>query len=222
MPIEINPPDPLIDVLVGDLRAVRPRRWMREALLLGALVVIEITLFVTMYGVRPDMLQAMAEVTFWWKTASVGVLAVLSVAATLVSLDPAVTTARRLALIWQALALATAVTVTLGWLIDAGTPGSAALLVRLCWREGVECLLFVVLLSLPPVMVIGALIRGGASTEPARTALAAGLASAGIGSFVFALCCDHDDPLYIAVWYGSAMLGIALLTQLVLPRLARW
>lgn len=222
MPIEINPPDPLIDALVGDLRAVRPRRWMREALLLGALVVTEIILFVIMHGARPDMPQAMADVTFWWKAVSIGVLAVLSVAATLVSLDPAVTAARRLACIWQALALATAVALALGWLINAGTPSSTDLLVRLCWRQGVECLIFVVLLSLPPVVVIGALIRRGASTQPSRTALAAGLAAAGIGTLVFSLCCDHDDPLYIAVWYGGAVLRIAPLTRLVLPRLARW
>jgi len=59
-------------------------------------------------------------------------------------------------------------------------------------------------------------------TLPSRSAGAAGLAAAGIGAWVFAFYCDHDDPLYVAVWYGVAVLGVSGLTRLVLPRLIRW
>ncbi len=222
MPTDIMPRDPLIDSLVADLRAVQPRRWTREALLLGVLVIAEIMLFVMMRGVRPDMPQAMTGMAFWWKAASIAVFAILSVAAALVSLDPAVTTARRLSRIWKAMAVAVPVALGLGWLIDAGASGGAVLLARLAWHDGVECLFNVALLSLPPVLALGVLMRRGASTQPARTALAAGLAAAGIGAFVFAFHCDHEDPLYIAVWYGGAVLGIASLTRLILPRLVRW
>jgi Negative regulator of sigma F len=40
------------------------------------------------------------------------------------------------------------------------------------------------------------LIRRGASTDRAGTALAAGLASAAWGAFVFVFACPSDDPLY--------------------------
>ncbi len=222
MPTEIMPRDPLIDALVADLAVVRPRRWTREALLLGGLVAVEILLFVAIRGVRPDMPQAMDGMAFWWKAASLLVFAGLSAAAVLVSLDPAVTTARRLAPLRRALALAAPVALVLGWLIDAGAAGSAALLARLDWRDGVDCLANVAILALPLVAMLALLMRRGASTRPAQTAMAAGLAAAGFGAFIFAFHCSHDDPLYVAVWYGGAVLMVALLSRLVLPRLVRW
>ena len=217
-----NPRDPLIDALVADLRPVRPRNWTREALLLAVLVGVEILLSVVLRGVRPDMPQAMTGMAFWWKSVSLAIFAGLAVAAALVSLDPAVTTAPRLSRLWQALAILTPVALALVWIIDAGGAGSQAILDRLAWHEGMDCLGAITLLALPPLLGLGILMRRGASTQPARTALAIGLAAAGIGAFVFAFRCEHEDPLYIAVWYGGGVLGLALLARLVLPRLARW
>ncbi len=65
-------------------------------------------------------------------------------------------------------------------------------------------------------------MRRGAPTQPTRTAAAAGLAAAGFGAFVFAFHCPHDDPLYVAVWYGGAVLAVTGLARLILPRLTRW
>jgi hypothetical protein len=109
-----------------------------------------------------------------------------------------------------------------GWLLDAGAAGRAALIARLDWREGVDCLWNVGLLSLPLVTALALLMRRGAPTQPGRTALAAGLAAAGFGAFVFAFHCPHDDPLYVAVWYGGAVALVSGLARLLLPRLARW
>ncbi|MBC7520714.1 MAG: DUF1109 family protein, partial [Sandarakinorhabdus sp.] len=87
----------LIDQLVADLGPVRPRSRAREALLLGGLDAIEILLFVTLQDLRPDMPVAMATPAFWWKSGSFALIAILSAAAMLTSLDPATTTPRRLA-----------------------------------------------------------------------------------------------------------------------------
>lgn len=222
MPTELAHADPLIDGLVADLSPVRPRRWQPEAALLAGLALIEILLFVALIGVRPDMPQAMGAMPFWWKSGSLVVLALLSSSAVLVSLDPATTTARRLSSLWRALAVAIPVLLATGWLIDAGAPGRAALLARLDWREGLDCLKNVGLLSLPPVVALGLMMQRGASTQPGRTAMAAGLAAAGLGAFVFAFHCDHDDPLYIAIWYGGAVAMVSGLSRLLLPRLTRW
>ena len=222
MPTEFAPADPLIDSLVADLRAVTPRRLPREAALLAGLVVLETLLFLLLRDTRPDMPQAMTTAAFWWKSASLAIVAITAAAAALVSLDPAVTTGRRLSRLWTALAIIAPAALALGWLIDAGASGGTALLARLDWQNGLDCLLNIALLSLPPVLALGVLMRRGAPTRPGRTALAAGLAAAGFGAFIFAFHCDHDDPLYILVWYAGAVALVAGVARLVLPRLTRW
>lgn len=222
MPIERLHPDPLIDSLVADLGAVTPRRMGREMALIAVLIVVELVIFAVLRDVRPDMPQAMASPAFWWKSASFAVIALLAAAAMLVSLDPATTSRSKQSSLWRGLAVAVPLAMALGWLIDAGASGRDALYVRLDWRDGVDCLINIALLSLPLVLAFGVLVRRGASTQPARTAAAAGLAAAGFGGFVFAFHCPHNDPLYVAVWYGGAVLGVAALARLVLPRLTRW
>jgi hypothetical protein len=222
MSIERLHPDPLIDSLVAGLDAVQPRRPAREVVLIAGLLVVELVVFVTLQTQRPDMPEAMQTPAFWWKSASFALIAVLATAAMLVSLDPATTTQRRLSGLWRGLGLAVPLALALGWLIDAGSSGRDALLARLEWRDGVDCLINVGLLSLPLVLAFGLLIRRGAPTQPQRTSAAAGLAAAAFGAVVFAIHCPHDDPLYVAVWYGGAVLGVAGLARLVLPRLTRW
>ena len=140
MPTDLSRADPLIDGLVADLGPVRPRRWRGEAALLAGLALVEILLFIAVIGVRPDMPEAMGGMTFWWKSGSLAALALLSVAAVLVSLDPATTTARRLTPLWRTITLAVPVLLAAGWLLDAGAAGRAALIARLDWREGLDCL----------------------------------------------------------------------------------
>jgi hypothetical protein len=140
----------------------------------------------------------------------------------LTSLDPATTTARRLAGFWRGIAIAAPAALALGWLIDAGASGRSALVARLEWRDGVDCLVNIALLTLPLVLAFGVLMRRGAPTQPGRTSAAAGLAAAGFGAFVFAFHCPHDDPLYVAVWYGGAVLAVTGAARLLLPRLTRW
>jgi hypothetical protein len=212
----------LIDQLVAGLEPVRPRRRWREAALLGLLVLLEIPLFLLLSELRPDMPDAMATPAFWWKSGSFAVIAILAGAAMLISLDPATTTPRRVAGWWRGLAGFAPAALALGWLIDAGASGRSALLARLEWRDGLDCLANIALLTLPLVLALGMLMRRGAPTQPARTSAAAGLAAAAAGAVVFALHCPHDDPLYVAVWYGGAVLAVAGIARAVLPRVVRW
>jgi hypothetical protein len=79
-----------------------------------------------------------------------------------------------------------------------------------------------IVLSIPPAIALGALIRRGAPTDRPGTALAAGLASAGWGAFVFVFACPSDDPLYIAVWYTVGCSIVTILGRAILMRLSRW
>jgi hypothetical protein len=222
MSIDRPHPDPVIDALVADLGAVQPRRAWREAAVIGGLVAVELLLFVLLRDLRPDLPAMLETPIFWWKSMSFGVIGLIAVIALLVSLDPSTSNCYRLSGLWRGLAVLALAALLLGWLIDAGASGGAALLARLDWREGLDCLLSVWLLSLPLVLVFGLLMRRGASTQPARSAAAAGLAAAGFGAFIFAFHCPHDDPLYVTVWYGGAVLAVAGVARLLLPRLTRW
>ena len=210
--------DPLIDRLVGELTpVVRPNRARQVALLIG-LGVAETGLFLWFYGMRPDAMAAMHHPSMWWKGGSLLLIAALAGAAVLRAQSPG-ERARPLiaASLWVALAAVLA-----GWLIDAGAAGTAALIARLDWREGLACTGVVVALAVPAAAVLALLLKRGAPVEPGRAAIAAGLAAAAWGGFVFTFNCPHDDPLYIVVWFGLAVAVITGLCRWVLPQLTRW
>jgi hypothetical protein len=208
----------LVDRLTKDLRPVRRRSIMREALLLLLLAVVEIAAFVGMGFMRPDMPMAMEAPSFWWKLASMGLIAVLGAGVAIMSMDPVRSPRRGLLYI---LACIVAIFAS-GWLIDAANNGVADLLRRLDWTQGLQCVWKMVGLSIPPAIALGMLVRRGAPTDPAGTALAAGLSSAAWGAFVFVFACPSDDPLYIAVWYTVGCSIVTIVGRAVLIRLSRW
>jgi hypothetical protein len=76
-------------------------------------------------------------------------------------------------------------------------------------------------LSIPRAVALGVLVRGGAPTDRAGAALAAGLSSTARGAFVFVFACPWDDSLNIAV----CAVGCSIVTTVgraALLRLSRW
>ncbi len=208
----------LLDRLSQDLRPVRPRRVGREALLLALLAVAEIAIFLGLGFMRSDLAMAMAAPSFWWKLASMGLIAVVGTSVAIVSVDPARSPRRGLR--WLLVCVLAAL--ACGWLIDAAGHGLADLIRRLDWRLGVHCVATMVALSIPPAVALGVLIRRGAPTDRAGTALAAGLASAAWGAFVFVFACPSDDPLYVVVWYSVGCAIVTLVSWAILLRVSRW
>jgi hypothetical protein len=210
--------DSLVDRLSQDLRPVRRRSLVREALLLLLLAVVEIGVFLGMGFMRPDMPKAMQAPSFWWKLASMGLIAVLGVGVAILSVDP-VRSPRR-GLRW--ILVCVVAILASGWLIDAAGNGFANLLLRLDWTQGLQCVWKMVVLSIPPAIALGVLIRRGAPTDRAGTALAAGVSSAAWGAFVFVFACPSDDPLYIAVWYTVGCSIVTIAGRAAVLAVSRW
>jgi hypothetical protein len=208
----------LLDRLSRDLRPVRRRSVAQEATLLLLLAVVEVAAFLGMGFMRPDMTVAMQAPSFWWKLTSMGLIAVLGAGVAILSADPVRSPRRGLRWILVCLVAILAS----GWLIDAAGHGFADLARRLDWTQGLQCVWKMVVLSIPPAIALGVLIRRGAPTDRAGTALAAGLSSAAWGAFVFVFACPSDDPLYIAVWYTVGCSIVTLLGRAGLMRLSRW
>jgi hypothetical protein len=208
----------LVDRLSQDLRPVRRRSLVREALLLLLLGAVELASFLGMGFMRPDMPVAMEAPSFWWKLTSTGLIAVLGAGVAILSADPARSPRRGLRWI---LACTVAILASF-WLIDAAGNGVADLVRRLDWPQGLQCVWQMIVLSIPPAVALGVLIRRAAPTDRSGTALAAGLSSAAWGAFVFVFACPVDDPLYIAVWYTVGCSIVTLLGRTILIRLSRW
>jgi hypothetical protein len=212
------PDSPLIETLVRDLKPVRRRTATSDALILACLFLVELALFLVFGMARPDMHAAIATPGFWWKLGSLGLIAVLGAATAIVSFDPVASPRRGL----RGIALAVLLCLAAGLSIDAAHGGFSSLLARLDWRDGIQCVIQMVLLSLPPLACLGLLMRRGAPTDAAGTALAVGIAAAAWGAFVFVFACPFDDPLYIAVWYTLGCGLVTIAARLALPRLLRW
>jgi hypothetical protein len=207
----------LVDRLIENLRPVQRRSIMREAMLLLLLAVVEIG-FVGMGFMRPDMPTAMEAPSFWWKLTSMGLIAVLGAGVAIMSMDPVRSPRRGLRCILVCIIAIFAS----GWLVDAANNGVADLLRRLDWTQGLQCVWKMVGLSIPPAIALGVLVRRGAPTDRAGTALAGGLSCAAWGAFVFVFSCPSDDPLYIAVWYTIGCSIVTIVGRAVLLRLSRW
>lgn len=206
----------LIDSLVSELAPVRPRRAWRDGAMVIGLALLELALVMTMTRPRPDLLVAMHGPLFWWKMGSCLVLAITGGTAAVLALDPAGAPRRW----WWGLAAVAAIAAAVLFSTSMTMPEGLA--ARLQWREGVECASLTLAYALPMALLLTWLARRAAPTRPRLVAWAAGLGSAGWGAFAFAWSCWHEDPLYVVVWYGGAVLGCALLARLVLVRWIRW
>ena len=208
----------LLERLVDDLRPSRRRRPGIEALAILVLCVLELALLLGTGFARPDLTQAMSQASFWWKLGSLGLLAFGGGVTSILSFDPARSPGRGLSWLLALVAFC----LLGGWFIGGLHDALIAPLARLESSEGIVCVAKMAVLSLPPLVGLGLLMRRAAPTEPGGTALAVGITAAAAGAFMFVFACPHDDPLYIAVWYVAGCGLVTLAARLLLPILTRW
>jgi len=208
----------LIETLAAGLAPVRPRRLSRDALLLAVIGVVELALLLMLGGARPDLMSVMMRPFFWWKLGTMGVLAAIGLVTALRSFDPTISPRPGL----RRATIAIGAALAIGWLIDATHRNTLSLAARMPWREGMHCMTAMAVLSLPMIAGLGLLMRRSAPSDRAGTALAAGVAGAAWGAFVFTFACPHDDPLYVAIWYLAGCSLVAIAARWLLAPMARW
>ncbi|HQT89529.1 MAG: hypothetical protein B7Z58_14845 [Acidiphilium sp. 37-64-53] len=208
----------LIDSLAADLKPVRRRSTRRDALAIGAICLVELALFLVMGMARPDMPAEMMRMSLWWRLSNLGVITLCATGATILSFDPIHSPKRALRWVVGLVVCALA----FGGAVGAGHHSAETIVQRLDWTDGVECVGKIVLLSIPPLIGLGLLMRRGAAIDAPRTAILIGLAASAWGAFVFVFACPFNDPLYIAFWYVIGGGIVTLASRLILPPLTRW
>ncbi|SEA60031.1 NrsF family protein [Rubrimonas cliftonensis] len=206
--------DALIRRLAADLRPVDPLRApQRLALALGLSFLAAAALVLTVFGLRSDLAAGLA--TGGGAVKLVGGVALAAggaLAACRLSRPAAPPDAAPLALIGLA-ALFAAGAVAFS---DVRSPMGAVL------ANAPACVWAIWALGLAPLGAALLALRAGAATRPRAAGAVAGVAAGGVSALAYALSCPADDPLFVAVAYGGAILALAALGALAGPRALRW
>lgn len=208
--------DDLVRVLAADVAPEPgPRPRLVRGLAVGALVVAALSL--PLLGFRPDPMAVVSSARVMLKQVLPVVLAVGAFGAALRLARPEGRVGGWGAVLAAVpLVLAVAVAAELVALPRAGW-GAAMM-----GGTSRFCLVWVTLMSLPPLA--GALwaLRSGASTRPTLSGALAGLLAGGTGAALYAIHCTEDSPLFYAVWYALAILLATALGAVIGRRLLRW
>ena len=130
---------------------------------------------------------AMVQPSFWRKLTGLGLIALFSGAAAVMSFDPVRSPRRGLIAVVALVAICPGA----GWMIDAGRGGWAAVVSRLDWRNGIGCVQDMTLPAIPPVLALGMLTQRGAPTNRKINAWMVGIAAAAAApSYSYPLACS--------------------------------
>ena len=86
----------------------------------------------------------------------------------------------------------------------------------------VVCVTVISLISLPILAALFVVLRRGAPSSPATAGATSGLLAAAFGTAVYALHCPNDSPLYLAIWYMTAIGIVTLIGAITGHKMLRW
>jgi hypothetical protein len=208
--------DELIAALARDRKlAASPARLMVRTLPVAALTAFALLLLTL--GLRPDLSEALTVPRFQFK-----LVVTLCLAIPALGLLPRMATPLPKTGVWKHALWLAPLVLFAGVLLELhALPGehwvSAAVGHNAWW-----CLGSVPLLAAAPLAASLYCLRRSAPAEPVRAGAVAGLVSGGIAATIYALHCNDDSPLFVALWYT---LGILLVTGVgagLAARFARW
>lgn len=93
---------------------------------------------------------------------------------------------------------------------------------RLIGTNSRQCLTFVTLIGIGPLILLLAVLRYGAPTNPMLAGAVAGVLAGAMAATFYAAHCTDDSPLFVATWYTLAIAGLAAVGALAASRVARW
>jgi hypothetical protein len=206
----------LIDVLAQDA----PVRWKLSSLLAAAFaagVTMAAVIFMLCVHMRPDLSEASHTMRVQFKF--LFALTLLTGAAGAVSRTgrpgaPATP--------WTAVLGAVPVLVGLAVATEMFAMPARSWMPRLIGQNAMYCIAIIPALSLPPLACLLAALRESAPARPGLAGAAAGLAAAGIAAVLYASHCPDDSPLFVAVWYSSAIAAVTAVGYLAGTRLLKW
>ncbi|PKA44029.1 DUF1109 domain-containing protein [Rhizobium sullae] len=208
--------DDLISLLAQDA----PVRTRLGPLLMGGLLIgvaVSAALFLSAVGIRHDMANAIETARVLFKMFVTLTLAVTACGLVFRIGRPAVS------LRLSSLALFVPLI-----LLAAGTAAELMAIPQDAWetamlgRNAGFCLFFISILSFAPLAGFLWALKNGAPERPALAGAAAGLAAGGIAAALYAWHCPDDSPLFLAVWYTTAIAAVTALGALIGSRYLKW
>jgi hypothetical protein len=208
--------DKLVTALSADgTHDAPPMRTLSWALLAG--VAVTASLFFVLLGPRPDFMAAMHSWRFVFKF--VVTLTRAASAAPLVARAANPQSARGA---WD-MALAFAPVLLLAAVVvELVVMPSSVWMPRLIGHNARVCMLFIPLLSLGPLALLLFALRAAAPASASRAGALAGLLAGGLGAAFYAAHCPDDSPLFVAVWYGIAIMFVTVVGAALGRRILHW
>ena len=209
--------DDLIRGLVADRPSLPPPVGRFLALVLLPACALSAFSLVLTLGLRPDLAAASVDPRFLMKLVVTLALAASAGALVLRLARPGAAT--RLPALMLALAPAVlAVQVAAELVLVPRSMWSGKLL----GANALACLVAVPLFALPLLAAVLIALRRAAPTRPALAGAIAGLFAGGLGAALYVMHCPDDSPLFVATWYGLAIMIVAAAGTVAGRRLLRW
>ncbi len=209
--------DALIADLVGDLAPVRPLRFGAGLAAVLAAAGISAAAVVAVLGLRPAWLAGAVNPMHLIATGLYGGLGLAATVTVIIMGRPQVGSDHSG---WRWAALMAALLPLAGLIVAIGR--GAEELAPDVMLYGAECLTIGAAASLLVLGVLTAWLRRGAPTAPTRAGLVAGVAAGAFGSFAVSIHCPANDIVHIGIWHSMAVLAMAGLGRVLVPRLVRW
>jgi len=208
----------LIDELVDKLEPAPARPALAvfgRPLALAALL--PLAAIALVYGPRPDLGGAFADMAFWIKLAAPAVVAVAAGLALARLSRPGAPAGPGLVIALAAMAA----------LAAAGLASLAALpaemrLPALLGQSWLKCLISIGAFAIPFLIAGFWALRRMAPVRPRLAGFALGLVAGALAAGVYSLACSEDALPFIASWYQLGVLGVAALAALAAPRITGW